>query len=163
MNYTTNEVAQKLGITKDTLFYYEREGLLPQIERDEMNRRIYSESDIEWIFLIRFLRDTDMPMCKIKQYISLLKHGGENSIPERKNMLVEHEAFIIGKIKAYQDLLLLIKKKIEFYRLPEHGLFRRGGLRHPDRRQDLFRQGRQRTERGGERRHRRHHQQPIPL
>lgn len=34
MNYTTNEVAQKLGITKDTLFYYEREGLLPQIERD---------------------------------------------------------------------------------------------------------------------------------
>lgn len=29
MNYTTNEVAQKLGITKDTLFYYEREGLLP--------------------------------------------------------------------------------------------------------------------------------------
>ena len=40
MNYTTNEVAQKLGITKDTLFYYEREGLLPQIERDEMNRRI---------------------------------------------------------------------------------------------------------------------------
>ena len=43
MNYTTNEVAQKLGITKDTLFYYEREGLLPQIERDEMNRRIYSE------------------------------------------------------------------------------------------------------------------------
>ncbi len=115
MNYTTNEVAQKLGITKDTLFYYEREGLLPQIERDEMNRRIYSESDIEWIFLIRCLRDTDMPMCKIKQYISLLKHGGENSIPERKNILVEHEAFIIGKIKAYQDLLLLIKKKIEFY------------------------------------------------
>ena len=52
---------------------------------------------------------------KIKQYISLLKHGGENSIPERKNILVEHEAFIIGKIKAYQDLLLLIKKKIEFY------------------------------------------------
>lgn len=64
MNYTTHEVAQKLGITKDTLFYYEKEGLLPQIERDEMNRRIYSESDIEWIFLIRCLRDTDMPMCK---------------------------------------------------------------------------------------------------
>ena len=115
MNYTTHEVAQKLGITKDALFYYEKEGLLPQIERDEMNRRIYSESDIEWIFLIRCLRDTDMPMCKIKQYISLLKHGGENSIPERKNILVEHEAFIIGKIKAYQNLLLLIKKKIEFY------------------------------------------------
>lgn len=50
MNYTTHKVAQKLGITKDTLFYYEKVELLPQIERDEMNRRIYSESDIEWIF-----------------------------------------------------------------------------------------------------------------
>ena len=50
MNYTTHEVAQKLGMTKDTLFYYEKEGLLPQIERDEMNRQIYSESDIS-IFL----------------------------------------------------------------------------------------------------------------
>lgn len=27
MSYTTNEVARKLGITKDTLFYYEKEGL----------------------------------------------------------------------------------------------------------------------------------------
>lgn len=115
MNYTTNEAAQKLGIAKDTLFYYEREGLLPKIERDEMNRRIYSESDIEWIFLIRCLRDTDMPIRKIKQYISLLKHGGQNSISERKNLLVEHEDFIKRKIRAYQDLLMLIGKKIEFY------------------------------------------------
>lgn len=115
MNYTTNEAAQKLGIAKDTLFYYEREGLLPKIERDEMNRRIYSESDIEWIFLIRCLRDTDMPIRKIKQYISLLKHGGHNSISERKNLLVEHEDFIKRKIRAYQDLLMLIGKKIEFY------------------------------------------------
>lgn len=31
MSYITNEAAQKLGITKDTLFYYEKEGLLPKI------------------------------------------------------------------------------------------------------------------------------------
>lgn len=50
MEYTTSEVAKKLGITKDTLFYYEKEGLLPVIERDKFKRRIYSESDVEWIF-----------------------------------------------------------------------------------------------------------------
>lgn len=115
MSYTTNEVALKLGITKDTLFYYEREGLLPLIERDKLNRRIYSESDIEWIFLIRCLRDTDMPMCKIKHYISLLKNGSENSVQERRNILSEHKTFIQEKIKVYQNLLLLIEKKIGFY------------------------------------------------
>lgn len=115
MSYTTNEVALRLGITKDTLFYYEREGLLPLIKRDELNRRTYSESDIEWIFLIRCLRDTDMPMCKIKRYIALLKNGGENSVQERRNILAEHETFIQEKIKMYQNLLLLIGKKIDFY------------------------------------------------
>lgn len=75
MNYSAKEAAEKLGITKDTLFYYEKEGILPVITRDEANRRVYSESDIEWIYLIRCLRDTDMPICKIKQYVSLFKEG----------------------------------------------------------------------------------------
>ncbi|MBD5089470.1 MAG: MerR family DNA-binding transcriptional regulator [Clostridiales bacterium] len=32
-----------MGITKDTLYYYEKEGLLPLIKRDKLNRRFYSE------------------------------------------------------------------------------------------------------------------------
>lgn len=38
MSYTTNEAPKKLGITKDTLFYYEKESLLPLIKRDELTR-----------------------------------------------------------------------------------------------------------------------------
>lgn len=118
MSYTAREVARKLGITKDTLLYYEKEGLLPHIARDKQNRRIYSESDIEWIFLIRCLRDTDMPICKIKQYVSLLKKDTEKpeeSVQARREILLEHEAFIKGKIELYQNLLALLGKKITYY------------------------------------------------
>ena len=115
MTYTTNEAAKKLGISKDTLLYYEKEGLLPVIKRDTQNRRIYSETDIDWIFLIRCLRDTDMPIRKIKEYMSLLKDNYETSMQERKNILLEHEAFINEKIKTYQNLQTLIHKKISYY------------------------------------------------
>lgn len=110
MEYTTSEVAKKLGITKDTLFYYEKEGLLPVIERDKFKRRIYSESDVEWIYLICCLRETDMPICKIKTYISLLRSGKEASIPQRREILAEHKTFIEEKIVRYQMLLRLIEK-----------------------------------------------------
>lgn len=115
MNYTASEVAKKLGIKKDTLLYYEKEGLLPVIKRDEKKYRVYTESDIEWIFLIRCLRDTDMPICKIKQYIYLLKNNYEDSVQERRNILLEHQIFIQEKIKRYQNLLSLIGKKVSYY------------------------------------------------
>ena len=115
MNYSAKEAAEKLGITKDTLLYYEKEGILPVITRDEANRRVYSESDIEWIYLIRCLRDTDMPICKIKQYVSLLKKEGTGSVQERKGILEEHKLFIKEKLEKYQRLLLLIDKKLDFY------------------------------------------------
>ena len=52
MVYSTSVVAHKLGISKDTLRYYEKEELLPSIKRDESGYRAYSASDVEWIFLI---------------------------------------------------------------------------------------------------------------
>jgi len=60
MSYSAGEVAKKLGLSKDSLRYYEKEGLLPLIERDSSGHRVYSDFDVEWIFLIRCLRDTDM-------------------------------------------------------------------------------------------------------
>lgn len=115
MAYTAGEVAKKLGLTKDGLRYYEKEGLLPPIERDVSGHRAYSEADVEWIYLIRCLRDTDMPIFRIKQYVSLLMQGGNNSIPERRTILKEHQTYIVEKLAAYQMLLQLIEKKVSFY------------------------------------------------
>ena len=115
MSYTASEAATKLGLTKDGLRYYEKEGLLPPIARNKSGHRIYSEFDIEWIFLIRCMRDTNMPISKIKQYVSLLIEGGEESIPQRRGILMEHKAVMAKKIEVYQNLQKLIEKKIDFF------------------------------------------------
>ncbi len=115
MTYSTGEVARKLHVSKDTLRYYEKEGLLPRIQRDTFGHRVYSEADIDWIFLVRCLRDTAMPIAKIKCYVALLKHGGRAAILERRTILSEHQTLLAEKILSYQSLLSLIDKKISFY------------------------------------------------
>jgi len=115
MHYTASEVAKKLSVSKDTLRYYEKEDLLPTISRNLSGHRTYTQDDIEWIYLVRCLRDTDMPISKIKQYVSLLKNGGSHSIPQRRDILLEHGELLKEKVRVQQTLLSLIDKKLEFY------------------------------------------------
>lgn len=115
MSYSAGCVAKKLGISKDALRYYEKEGLLPPIERDSSGHRVFSDDDVDWIFLIRCLRDTDMPISKIKKYVSLLMEVGGQSIPERRQILSEHSQFLKEKVALYQNLSQLLEKKLDFY------------------------------------------------
>lgn len=45
--FTTNQVAKELGISKQTLFRYEKKGVFPKARRNLINRwRHYTEEDI---------------------------------------------------------------------------------------------------------------------
>ena len=47
MFYTISAAAKKLNISAHTLRYYDKEGLLPFIERNEKGIRIFQEKDFE--------------------------------------------------------------------------------------------------------------------
>ena len=115
MSYSAGETATKLGLTKDALRYYEKEGLLPPINRNNIGHRVYSESDIDWIYLIKCFRDMDIPIHKIKRYVNLVMESSSDSIPEKYDIIKEHEIFLKEKIKTCQNLLKLIEIKLEFY------------------------------------------------
>jgi MerR family transcriptional regulator, repressor of the yfmOP operon len=55
--YSIEHVAQRTGLTKRTLRYYEEVGLLPPTDRTEGNYRRYSEEDIGLLQQIKELRD----------------------------------------------------------------------------------------------------------
>ena len=46
---TIKEVCEKYDITADTLRYYERVGVIPQVTRTSGGIRNYSEEDIKWV------------------------------------------------------------------------------------------------------------------
>jgi DNA-binding transcriptional MerR regulator len=65
---TPGEVAARSGFSLDTLRYYERIGLLDRPERSPSGHRRFGEEDLEWLEVLRCLRDTGMPIAQMRRY-----------------------------------------------------------------------------------------------
>ena len=114
MAYTIGKVAERVGLSTYTLRYYEKEGLLPQIKKNEHGIRIYEEDDIVWIELIKCLKETGMSISDI-YYIVELSLKGEQTIPERKAILLAHKKQLQVQMEVIQRSMVKIDKKIEWY------------------------------------------------
>ena len=114
MPYTIKAASKRFGLTEYTLRYYEKEGLIPSIARDKNGNRRFTESDLEWIQLICCLRNTGMPISRIKQYIGLCGQG-TSSAGQRREILVEHQQDILRQISQLETYMRKISNKIEHY------------------------------------------------
>ena len=65
----THDVEQLLGITKQALIYYEKEGLIKPT-RNKNNYREYNQNDIELLQLILTLRSMAISVDDIKLILS---------------------------------------------------------------------------------------------
>ena len=72
---TIAEVAERTGLTRHTLRYYERDGLMLGVDRAGSGHRRYSERDLGWIELITKLRATGMPIREVRRYAELVRDG----------------------------------------------------------------------------------------
>jgi len=77
---TISEVAERTGLTRHTLRYYERDGLMLGVGRAGSGHRRYSERDLGWIELITKLRATGMPIREVRRYAELVRAGGEDRL-----------------------------------------------------------------------------------
>lgn len=72
---TIAEVAERTGLTRHTLRYYERDGLMLGVDRAGSGHRRYTEHDLCWIELITRLRATGMPIRDVRRYAELAGDG----------------------------------------------------------------------------------------
>lgn len=56
MFYTIGEMAEKLKVAPSTLRYYDKEGLLPFVERSSGGIRMFNEKDFMWLTTIECLK-----------------------------------------------------------------------------------------------------------
>lgn len=112
--YKIKEVSEKTGISAYTLRYYEKEGILPSIERDKSGQRVYSDENIAWLEIVVCLKDTNMPLEEIKEIVRLSMIGDE-TIDERKQILLEHRKKIQNQIEILKKSMAKVDKKIAFY------------------------------------------------
>ena len=111
---SVRDAAQQTGVSIHTLHYYEREGLV-RVDRTPSGHRRYSEGDLGWIRILTCLRDTGMPIRKMREFSALVARDADN-IPERIALLEAHERSVLEHIAELHRNLEAIKGKIEHYR-----------------------------------------------
>ena len=91
--------------------YYEKIGLLPQINRTEGGYRNYSDFDCERIRTIKFLRNIDMSIALLSKYIAMMEKG-DCTKTDRKDLLVEQHKHLVKKMTKLQRTLSRLTEEI---------------------------------------------------
>lgn len=111
---TIAEVSKKTELSADTLRYYERIGIIPEIERSESGIRNYTDYDLGWIEFSKCMRNSGMSIESIIEYIKLYNKG-DATLEARKQLLVSQRDAMQEKLNELQATLDKLNKKIENY------------------------------------------------
>ena len=111
---TIAEVSKKTELSADTLRYYERIGIIPEVERTESGIRNYTDYDLGWIEFSKCMRNSGMSIESIIEYIKLYNKG-DATLEARKQLLVSQRDAMQEKLNELQATLDKLNKKIENY------------------------------------------------
>lgn len=100
--FTTGELAKLCGVTVRTVQYYDARGILVPSALSEGGRRLYSETDLQRMKIICFLRDLDLPINAIAQLLA--EENPEKVIglllQQKKDSIKEE--ILLGQEKLYK-------------------------------------------------------------
>jgi DNA-binding transcriptional MerR regulator len=115
MKYTISEAAKKTNLTTHTIRYYDKEGLLPFVERTESGIRYFTENDMEGLAVINCLKATGMPIKEIKIFMDWCVQG-DSTLKERYNMFLERKSAVQNQIEELEKALDKINYKCWYYK-----------------------------------------------
>lgn len=114
MTYTIAQAAERCGLTPHTMRYYDKEGLLPFVDRSPAGIRLFKESDFEWLGTISCLKDTGMPIKKIREFIDACMRG-DATIEWRLEFIRTHKADVERQMEELQRHMKTIDHKLWYY------------------------------------------------
>ncbi len=112
--YTMKQACEKTGLTYETLKFYCNQGLVPNVQRDSLNRRVFTDKNIAWINSLSCLKNCNMGIGEMKEYLQLCLQG-QSSIPERKQILERKRLELEEEANRIRDAIAYIDWKQSFY------------------------------------------------
>lgn len=114
MIYTVGEAAKQINVAASTLRYYDKEGLLPFLERSGSGMRMFKDEDLSWLRTIDCLKKTGMPIKDIKHFIDYCVEG-DSRIDERLSIIKAQRDSVIAQMKEMQEMLEMLNYKCWYY------------------------------------------------
>ena len=112
--YTIGEISKMFNLPIPTLRYYDKEGLLLELERDKSGIRKFNNQNIETLRLIECLKKSGMQIKDIKEFIGWCSLG-DKTISKRKEMFLKQKENIENQIKELEKALAMIEFKCWYY------------------------------------------------
>lgn len=112
--YSVGEMARRMGIPTSTLRYYDKEGLLPFVERTPGGIRVFGERDYEYLQLIECLKKTGMPLKEIREFVRMTVEG-DGTIEARLALFRRRREAVERQIEELQNTLKIIDYKCWYY------------------------------------------------
>ncbi|PMD73386.1 MerR family transcriptional regulator [Companilactobacillus nuruki] len=112
--YSIKDVAEHFDLPISTIRYYDKKGLLPFVSKNQAGYRVFSKSDFGFIQTICCLKNTGMPIEKIRDYIQLCMQG-TSTIKQRKYLLQEHKQNVLDQQRILNESLKEINTKLDRY------------------------------------------------
>ena len=109
-----SEVSKTMDISADTLRYYEKIGLIPEVKRNNSGIRDYSEEDLVWINFAKCMRSAGLSIEVLIEYLKLFKKG-DSTLEVRKEILLEERNKLAKRIEEIQGTLERLDFKINNY------------------------------------------------
>ena len=110
--YTVKEAADLVGLSPHAVRYYDKAGLIPDLDRSYTNARLFSEQSLNWLKMIHCLRMTGLSIEGIRKYIEMCLEG-DSTIPQRAQIIFEQEKVLrdmMRDLKSQLDVLIYKKK-----------------------------------------------------
>ncbi len=116
MTYSITDLSKKFDLPASTIRYYEKIGLLENVEHANSYRRVYNDSHIDRLNAIECFKKALLPLDEIKRFFTYEKNMKANS-GKILEMMKKQEVKTIESMEALQAGLDHLQKKIRFYTL----------------------------------------------
>lgn len=111
---TVGEMAKRMGIAPSALRYYDREGLLPFVERSSGGIRVFKDEDWRWLSLIDCLKQAGVSVKDIKSFLDWCMEG-DSTIDQRMELMQRQRDSVQQQIEQLQNTLAVLDYKCWYY------------------------------------------------
>ena len=111
---TINEVSKKYNVSPDTLRYYERIGVIPEVHRNSSGIRDYTDNDLRWVELALCMRNAGLSIETLVEYQRLYQQG-DDTIKARLDLLNEQMEILENQKKQIEETMDRLSYKISRY------------------------------------------------
>ena len=114
MSYSIGEVSKLTGLSVPTLRYYDKEGLIPNINRNENGLRDFNDQDLNTIHIVTCIKGAGASIREIKEYMDLCQLG-DSTLEARKQFFIEKKRDVEEQMKKLNEIIMTVEMKIKYY------------------------------------------------